>query len=85
MDEQAVIEVAKRAGAIVTVEEHQIVAGMGSAVAEVLARNYPVPIEFVGVPDVYGQSGEPAELLKHFGLDPRGIMEKVRKVIRRKK
>src|SRR3989338_7940638 len=83
--EKPVIEVAKRAGAIVTVEEHQIVAGMGSAVAEVLARNYPVPIEFVGVPDVYGQSGEPAELLKHFGLDPRGIMEKVRKVIRRKK
>ena len=84
IDEKVVIEVAKRAGAVVTVEEHQQAGGMGSAVAEVLARNYPVPIEFVGVPDVYGQSGEPNELIKHFGLDPKGIIEKVRKVIRRK-
>src|SRR3989344_5401189 len=84
IDEKVVIEVAKRAGAVVTVEEHQIAAGMGSAVAEVLAANYPVPIEFVGVPDVYGQSGEPNELVKHFGLDKKGIMEKARKVIRRK-
>ncbi|MEK7535748.1 MAG: transketolase family protein [Patescibacteria group bacterium] len=84
MDERALIEVARPARAIVTVEEHQMAGGMGSAVAEVLARNYPVPVEFVGINDEYGQSGEPDELIKHFGLDAKGIMEKVRKVIRRK-
>ena len=53
--------------------------------AEVLARFAPVPMEFVGVEDQYGQSGEPAELLAHFGMDVKGIMDKVRKVIKRKK
>lgn len=85
MDEKVVIEVARRAGAVVTVEEHQQAGGLGSAVAEVLARNYPVPMEFVGVPDVYGQSGEPAELLAHYGMDVKGIMITVRKLIKRKK
>ena len=84
MDEASVIEMARRAGAVVTVEEHQIMGGMGSAVAEVLAQNYPVPIEFVGINDVYGQSGEPSELIEHFGLGVKGIIEKVRKVIKRK-
>lgn len=84
MDEASVIDVAKRAGAVVTVEEHQVAGGMGSAVAEVLARNHPIPIEFVGIDDEYGQSGEPNELIEHFGLGVKGIMEKVRKVIRRK-
>jgi len=84
IDEKALMEVAKRAGAVVTVEEHQIAGGLGSAVAEVLARKYPVPMEFVGIEDVYGQSGEPAELVEHFGLGVKGIMERVRKVVKRK-
>ncbi|HEY4482948.1 MAG TPA: transketolase C-terminal domain-containing protein [Candidatus Paceibacterota bacterium] len=85
LDAKAVLVAARLAGAVVTVEEHQVAGGMGSAVAEVLARFAPVPMEFVGVEDQYGQSGEPAELLAHFGMDVKGIMDKVRKVIKRKK
>src|SRR3989337_2362866 len=68
MDEITIIQAAKDAGAIVTVEEHQIADGMGSAVAEVLAKNYPVPIEFIGVQNRFGESGEPNELIEVFGM-----------------
>jgi len=85
MDETTIIQAAKDAGAVVTVEEHQIMGGMGSAVAEVLAKNYPVPVEFVGVEDRFGESGEPEELLKAFGLTEKEIIEAVKKVIKRKK
>lgn len=85
MDGETVIAVAKEAGAVVTVEEHQIAGGMGSAVAELLAQNYPVPIEFVGVRDQYGQSGKPVELVEHYGMGVAGIIEKVKKVLSRKK
>ncbi|MBI5004658.1 MAG: transketolase family protein [Candidatus Lloydbacteria bacterium] len=84
MDAQAVVEVAKKAGAVVTVEEHQVMGGMGSAVAEVLAQKYPVPIEFVGVQNRYGQSGEPNELIKEYGIDVDSIITAVKKVKERK-
>ena len=57
-----------RCGAIVTVEEHQKHAGMGSRVAEILAQQSPTPIEFVGVDDTFGQSGDPAELIEYYGM-----------------
>lgn len=84
MDEETIIKAAKDAGAIVTVEEHQVAGGMGSAVAEVLARNYPVPIEFVGVQNQFGQSGAPIELIEHYGMGISHIKEAVKKVIVRK-
>ncbi|MEK7067064.1 MAG: transketolase C-terminal domain-containing protein [Patescibacteria group bacterium] len=84
MDEEKVIELAKNTGAIVTVEEHQIAGGVGSAVAEVLARNHPTPIEFIGVQDRFGQSGEPNELIEHYGMGVSHIKEAVKKVINRK-
>ena len=84
MDEKAVVELAKTAGAIVTVEEHQIACGMGSMVAEVLAGKQPTPIEFVGVRDKFGQSGEPNELIEHYGMGVSHIKEAVKKVISRK-
>jgi len=84
MDEKAVVELAKTAGAIVTVEEHQIACGMGSMVAEVLAGKQPTPIEFVGVRDKFGQSGEPNELIEHYGMGVSHIKEAVKKVITRK-
>jgi len=84
IDAEAIIALAKECKAIVTVEEHQIAGGMGSAVAEVLAQNYPVPIEFVGVKDKYGQSGTPEELIEHYGLGKNSIKEAVRKVLKRK-
>jgi len=83
MDEKSVIEVAEKAGRVVTVEEHQVAAGMGSAVAEILAKNYPVPIEFIGVQDRFGQSGKPAELIEHYGMGVGAIKEAVKKVLER--
>lgn len=85
IDEKAVIDLAKEAGAIVTVEEHQIMGGMGSAVAEVLSVNFPIPIEFVGIKDVFGQSGTPDELLSHYSLKSKNIREAVMNVLKRKK
>ncbi len=84
LDETAIISAAKKAGAVVTVEEHQIRGGMGSAVAECLAKNYPVPMEFVGVDDKFGQSGTPEELIEYYGMGVDAIKEAVKKVIARK-
>lgn len=84
IDEKTIVEVAQRCGAVVTVEEHQLFCGMGSAVSEVLAQKYPVPIEFVAVADQFGQSGQPEELLEHYGLGVKDIKERVKKVIKRK-
>ncbi|KKT85386.1 MAG: Transketolase central region, partial [Parcubacteria group bacterium GW2011_GWA1_Parcubacteria_45_10] len=61
IDEQVIIRAAKLAGAIITVEEHQVTGGLGGAVAEVLSRNFPTPQEFVGMPDHFGESGTPSE------------------------
>jgi transketolase len=84
MDEKTVIDVARKTGAVVTVEEHQVRGGMGSAVSEVLAQNYPVPMEFVGVNDQFGQSGKPEELIEHYGMGVSHIKEAVKKAIARK-
>ena len=84
MDEETVVKAARDAKAIVTVEEHQVAGGMGSAVAEVLARNYPVPMEFVGVQNRFGESGAPNELLERFGMGVSHIKDAVKKVMERK-
>lgn len=83
MDVEMVTKVAKACGAVVTVEEHQIAGGMGSAVAEVLIQNYPVPMEMVGMPDKFGESGTPDELLIKYGMSVASIKEAVKKVISR--
>lgn len=85
LDGQAVIDLARRAGCIVTVEEHQIAGGMGSAVAEYLAAHFPVPIEFIGVKDQFGQSGKPAELIEFYEMGEKHITEALNRVIVRKK
>ena len=84
LDREALVKAARDAGAVVTVEEHQVAGGMGSAVAELLAKECPVPIEFVGVHDRFGQSGEPAELLREYRMDAASIVEAVRKAAKRK-
>lgn len=84
MDKEAVLNLAKQTGAIVTVEEHQIHGGMGSAVAEVLVKEYPTPMEFVGVHDRFGESGEADELLSKYGLSEEGILKAVERVLERK-
>ncbi|HEY1037198.1 MAG TPA: transketolase C-terminal domain-containing protein [Candidatus Paceibacterota bacterium] len=84
LDGAAVLQLAAETGAIVTVEEHQIAGGMGSAVAELLAQNEPVPIEFVGVHDEFGQSGTPDELIERYGMGESHIKEAIQKVLARK-
>jgi len=85
MDTETIINAAKTCGAVVTVEDHQIMGGMGSAVAEVLAQNYPVPMEFIGMRDRFGVSGEPNELIEAFGMGKNAIKEAIKKVLQRKK
>lgn len=84
LDYISIISLAKETRAIVTVEDHQIAGGMGSAVAECLTQNFPIPIEFVGVDDKFGQSGTPEELEKNYGIDIQNIVEKAKKVLKRK-
>ncbi len=85
IDVELLVESASKTGAVVTAEEHSIVGGLGSAVAEALVENYPVPMERVGIPDVFGKSGKGRELLHYFKLDEKGIIEKVKKVLERKR
>lgn len=85
IDEQTLVHYAKLTGAVVTVEEHEVYGGMGSAVAEALAKSYPVPIEFIGVQDLFGESARDyQELWKKFGLKSSNIIEAAKKVIARK-
>jgi transketolase len=84
IDVNSVMQIAKTTGAIVSVEEHQIIGGLGSTVSEVLAQNFPVPQEFIGVQDKFGQSGTPDELLEHYGMGESHILNAVKKVIGRK-
>jgi len=84
LDREAVIASVKKTGYVVTAEEHQIFGGLGESVAGLLARNYPKPIEMVGVNDSFGESGTPAELMTKYGLDAKHIELAVEKVIKRK-
>ena len=84
LDEIRIIELAKKCGAVVTVEEHSVIGGLGSAVAEILAKNFPAPMEFVGTKDVFGGSGKPEDLLKKYNLDVKDIKAAVKRAIRRK-
>lgn len=84
LDEKTIIQSAKKTGAVVSVEEHQVNGGLGSAIAECLAKNYPAPQEFIGVQDRFGESGEPSELIEAFGMGVGAIKEAVKKVIFRK-
>lgn len=85
LDKQTLLAELRLVGAIVVCEEHQKAGGLGSAVAEMLAEEYPVPMEFVSVNDRFGQSGFPAELMEHYGLGVDDIVRAVKKVIKRKK
>jgi len=80
LDTPGLLDLAGR-GAVVTAEEHTIIGGLGSAVAEVLAEAKPVPVVRVGVRDAYGQSGSPAELLEAYGLTPRALVEAAQRAV----
>lgn len=85
IDRKTITAAAKKCGAVVTVEEHQINGGAGSAVIEVLAEEYPVPVERVGMPDTFGESGQPFELIEKYGMGRDAIIKAVYKVLKRKK
>ncbi|KNF09170.1 transketolase C-terminal section [Gottschalkia purinilytica] len=85
IDQDIIIKSAKETGAIVTAEEHNVIGGLGSAVAEVISENYPVPLIRVGVNDTFGESGSGDDLLKKYGLTPENIAESARKVVLKKK
>lgn len=84
LDIDLIVAAAKETKAVVTVEEHQVAGGLGGVVAEVLAQNYPTPIEFIGVKDQFGQSGTPNELIEHYRMGRDAIEAAVMKVIERK-
>lgn len=84
LDEKTILASAQKTGCMVSVEEHQIAGGLGSAVAECLAKNHPVPQEFIGIQDRFGESGQPDELLAAFHLDVPDIKEAIKRVLARK-
>ena len=84
IDEAAIVKAAKETGAIVTCEEHTVMGGLGSAVAEVVVRQCPVPMAMVGTEDVFGQSGKASEVLKVYGLTPEHIGLEAKKLVEAK-
>ena len=84
IDQKLVIKSASKTGAVVTCEEHSIIGGLGSAVSEILAENYPAPIKRIGVKDTFGESGNPKDLLVKYGLTSQEIVKAAKSVIARK-
>ena len=85
LDVELLVAEAKKTGAIVTTEEHNVLGGLGGAVAEALSEVYPVPVVKHGVPDKFGKSGAGKDLLEYFGLNAKGIVEKVKVALQLKK
>lgn len=84
IDRDIIVKAAKETGAIVTAEEHNVIGGLGAAVSEVLVQTENVPMEFVGVEDIFGHSAAPKVLLEKYGLTPENIAAKAKKAISRK-
>lgn len=84
LDEEAVIKSIRKTKCVVTAEEHNNIGGLGDAIAQVAAKNFPVPIEYVGTKDTFGESGTPIQLLKKYGLDVPDIVAAAEKVMSRK-
>ena len=85
IDSELILKCAKETGAIVTAEEHNVIGGLGSAVSEVLVKEYPVPMEFVGVEDKFAESGDYEKLLEKYGLSAKNIISKVESVLSKKR
>ncbi len=84
IDQEAIIKAAKDTGAILTAEEHQTTGGLGSAVAEVIVNNVPVPMSFVGMPNSFGESGKARELMNKYGMNADTIVQKSIELLKRK-
>jgi len=84
IDSAAIIASAKKTGAVLTVEEHSILGGLGDAVAHVLVQNFPVPMEYIGINDTFGESGKSNQLYEKYGLTPQNIVNKALNLLERK-
>ena len=84
LDEEAILASIRKTKCAVTVEEHNIIGGMGDAVSQVAAKHFPIPIEYIGTKDTFGESGQPEQLLKKYGLDTPFVVEAAEKVMSRK-
>ena len=84
LDEEAILTSIKKTKCAVTAEEHNIIGGLGDSIAQVAAKHFPIPIEYVGTKDTFGESGKPMDLLKKYGLDVVDIVMAAEKVLVRK-
>jgi transketolase len=84
LDTERILKSVQKTGRVVSAEEHQINGGLGDSIAQLLAREYPAPMEYVGVNDQFGESGKPHELMKKYGISSEAIVEAVKKVLERK-
>ena len=84
LDKEALLSSVKKTGCLVCAEEHQIAGGLGESITSLLSTEFPVPVELIGVKDVWGQSGKPVQLLEEYGLNAECILEAAQKVIKRK-
>ena len=81
LDEEIVVNSAKKTGKVVTVEEHSVIGGLGSAVCDCLCAKYPVPVKKLGMQDVFGESGSAAALVQKYGLDAEGVYRSVKEFL----
>jgi transketolase len=79
-DEETIVELAKKTGKVITVEDHQVMGGLGGMIAEVLAKNHPTPMEFIGLQDTFAESGSPKDLIKKYKMDEEAIEEAVKRM-----
>ena len=84
LDEKTLLDSVNKTGCIVSAEEHNFLGGLGESISRVLSKNMPVPQEFIATDDTFGESGTPAQLMNKYGLNFDSIVEKVKKVIKRK-
>lgn len=84
LDEKGILEAVKQTGAVVTVEDHQVMGGLGGVIAELLAKHSPTPMEFIGLQDTFAESGKPNELLEKYHMDSNAVVKAAKKVISRK-
>jgi transketolase len=84
LDEEAVLKSIRKTKCAVTAEEHNVIGGLGDAIGQLAARNFPIPIEYIGTQDTFGESGTPTQLLKKYGLDVPDIVTAAEKAISRK-
>ncbi len=84
LDKKTILQAAEETGCLVTIEEHQVTGGLGSAVAEVVSQHFPVPMKIIGIDDRFGESGEPNQLLEEFGLNKASIIKGITQVLRMK-